>query len=513
MLRSVRHPAGAAVAGFAAACMLITGIAVADAAWWGRPAPAATQATAAPVTAAATDPATAVALPEVTVDGELAPGHTVFVRFQSPLLGREAVTRVWIPSTYRAKGAPVSALYYLHGTGDLAIADRVEPPALPLPANPFTGFVGPAHGSSGGAFLEDFDVPYMVVSPDVGDPSWCGHCWWVDGRNGTGVAAESHLYRELIPVIERLFNVRRGRDGRGVSGMSMGADGALTQVFRHPDQWRFVAAFSPTLSGFAGPFWGTAHPRVIWANYLVDQGYGDDATDEVAYQNIEPSFLAQNVLGAGVGILASIGDGCLPDNQNGICADGPPYGNAYQETGFRAAMDAWAPIMTERGVDFTLVTREGNHDGTNRADSFARFFAPRIETMFSAPAPAPSTFSYRTVDTRFSVWGYDVEVERPTAEFLHLSGARADGTALMLGGTGRVTITTPALPAGMRTARVVATRDVDDHGKELVVERLAGNRLRFTVDLGTRDPAVDQHQQLVEAGRYPFPHTRISIQP
>ena len=52
MRRSVRGSFGAAVVGFAAACTLITSVAVADVAWWGRPAPAESSPTVRPVAGA-----------------------------------------------------------------------------------------------------------------------------------------------------------------------------------------------------------------------------------------------------------------------------------------------------------------------------------------------------------------------------------------------------------------------------------------------------------------------------
>jgi len=438
-----------------------------------------------------------------------------FVKFYSPLLGRETTTRVWLPPNYGPDGEPVSTLYFLHGTTDVATLDKIDSPGQPIPrpGYPFGPSGSGPNAEGGGEFLDEpaSRATFLVVYPDLGGSSlkWCGHCWWVDGRNGKGVAAESHIYKELIPVIEQTFNVRRGRNGRAVSGKSMGANGALLHSFRHPDWWRFALAFSPTEPGrhdLIDPPNGT----FLWLEYLVDQGYGDYFTDQVHYENIEPYYIAQNVVGTGLEVLVDIGSGCVPpENDQPPCAGGPEKDLA--EFRFRASKDIWTSLVTERGVDLTYVVTQRLHNGPGQGESYRRFFADRVERMFATPAPAPALFSYSTVDTAFSAWGWDLRVERPTAEFLHLSGARTDGTAITLAGTGVVTVTTPPLCGSSEDRQVLAVPDGVEGETMLPGEIIGGNRLRFTIDLGPRDPAVDQRRELVENGKFNFPRTRIRI--
>lgn len=439
-----------------------------------------------------------------------------FVKFYSQLLGFETTTKVFIPPNYDPDGEPIATMYYLHGTCDNAVTDDVQRPGQPVPSVPV--MMGPCRLGVDSWLTAQWlvdpasRVDFLIAFPDLGPgPVWCGHCWWVDGRNGMGIAAESFVYMELIPVIEQAFKVRRGRNGRAVSGKSMGASSALLHAFRHPDQWRFAYAMSPSEPSDAeGPALRLLHRGTIrWAGYLIDQGYGHPATDEVAYENIDAGYLTQNVVGTGLEVLVSHGNGCVPPESDGpACADGPKDDEGFT----RIWNDIWATSVIERGVDLTYVVRPGPHNsGQAESEVYRRFFADRVSRMFATPAPIPPVVSYSTVDTAFSVWGWNVGVERPTSEFLHLSGVRTDGTAMTLAGTGVVTVTTPPMKGPVQHFRVEAARDGVEAAAFPAVEVVDGNRLRFTVDLGVRDPAIDQRRELVESGKFPFPRTRVRI--
>ena len=85
---------------------------------------------------------------------------------------------------------------------------------------------------------------------------------------------------------------------------------------------------------------------------------------------------------------------------------------------------------------------------------------------------------------QFSVWGYDVRVERDVREFLDLRDVRAGG--LEVQGSGRVTLTTAPLYEPGRGYRISGAGGSDQH--------VAGDgegRITFAVDLGPSH----QHEQ------------------
>lgn len=446
----------------------------------------------------------------VRVEGHPTRGDVKLLKFYSPLLRRETVTKVYLPPNY-SDLTPIPTLYFLHGTnaspqswagGWLEDIDGL-PPLFGPGKSPLDAW--------GGAPLSWFDgsaehAPFVVVGPDLGGgEKWCDDCWWVDGRNGQGVAAESHLYQELIPIVEQTFNVRKGRDGRALGGKSMGANGSLIQGFRHPDRWRFILALSPTLPGDSRVF-QTYDRHFEWLLYVGQQGYGHPIAEEIHYDNIDPVSLTENALGSGLEILIHIGNGCLPpENSDPACSPGPDP----NEFGYRSYMDMWSAYMAEHGVDMTYVARQGNH-GTGQSDSYRRFFAERVKRMFATPVSTPGVFSYSTVDTEFAAWGWEFTVTRPNNEFLHVTGARTDGSALTLAGTGVVSVTTPPL-CNTDNLQALATADGVEGDAVLPTEIIGGNRLRFAVNLGTRDLAVDQRRELVESGKFNFARTRIRL--
>ena len=451
---------------------------------------------------------------DVTVAPTDGDDQQLWVEFDSPVLGLRTALRVYLPDVYASSAAPLPVAYYLHGTvnihtfgaGEAAAANgvRVHPALHP-------GQAGVAAGVH-----ETLDRQrYLVVALDMQNPAWCGYCWWVDGRNGEGVMAETHLYDEVIPLVEHLFRVRRDRGGRAILGMSMGANGALLQAFRHPDRWTFVGALSATYSGFEHPLppYQEIHATNIWWEYIAGQGYGPPATDEVHYRALEPVNLTPQMVDADVDIVATNGDGCIT-HQDGRCAGTAPA-DPTGENLFHFTMGVWSTKLTELGVDHTWVETEGVHNSRLARDMYRTHMIDRLNARFAAGVTDPEQFSYRTVDREFGIWGYDVSIDRPNDEFASLLDAAADGHELTLAGTGTATVTTPPVVAhGGRAARPYEVVITPDGGEpqRLVVETDAAGRLTFPVTLGP-PRETDERVDLVRAGLFPSPRTRVTVAP
>ena len=415
--------------------------------------------------AALAAPAAATTPPSLTpVDGQ--PG-TLELRLDSAALGRRTTALVLLPASYREAGPPSAVAYYLHdqsvGTSARAAFDGL--------------------GLAGSAGSRDF----VIVAPDMGAETWCATCLWVDGISGVGVAAETHLVDELLPAVEDLLNARRDRGGRAVFGSGMGATGALIQALSHPDRFRFAGGDGPTLD-LAGP----DLPATDEA-FLASQGVPPLAAAEALHRNLSPADLAEAAVNAGLEVLVTAGD--AP----------------------RAAIaERVSAVWTQLGFAHTLVRQPG-------AEVFAETFVPRLNTTFSRPDDPPWRFSYKTTDRAFSVWGYDVAVDRPNTEFLHVLGARRDGRELILSGTGTVALTTPPAFKPGRTYEVVATPDprTEDpldpgaavnpyHPTTTAVTADAGGRLTLEVALA---PARvhDEREALLRAGGFPLEHVRVAV--
>lgn len=457
-------------------------------------------ATAAP----ASSPADPFAAWNVAVTFDEAEPNVAHLEFDSALLGRRVLNTVTLPDIYFTSPHPLPVAYYLHGTRGLASDDV----ATWIPRGIESSDLFGGHGTFGHAHA--FGSPdrqrFIVVELDAlrdGEwPGWCGHCWWVDGRKGIGVLAESHLYEELIPVVEHAFGTRTDRGGRAVMGYSMGGFGALIQAYRHPDRFVLAASFSPTLASEGNR---TPLNEAFWAAYLMDQGYPPPAENEILYRNIEPYTLATNAIGTGLDTVILLGDGCITE-RDGACEGLDP---AWNEALYRNASEITSAKLAELGLPHFFIKREGNHGTTNR-ETFDDVVLPRLNRLFARPMPEPGAFSYKTADRTFDVWDYDVAVDRPNTEFLNLLGAQTDGRQFTVAGTGRVTVRTPARfrPGAAHTVRI--TRE-DGRWSEQQLAADADGRVEVTLELGSRE--IDERAALIEAGAFAFTHARVEIAP
>jgi len=113
------------------------------------------------------------------------------------------------PNNYSKTGKPYPVLYLLMGYG--------------------------GNYSSLLKFLPDLkrlsDLYNMIlVCPDCGFSSW-----YFDSPIDSTVKYETHITKELVKFIDNSFNTIQNRNGRAISGGSMGGHGALYLSFRHQD--------------------------------------------------------------------------------------------------------------------------------------------------------------------------------------------------------------------------------------------------------------------------------------
>lgn len=432
---------------------------------------------------------------EVTpVDGD---PQILHVDFDSELLGLRARNLVWLPDLYLQSEVPLPVMYYLHGTVTFTNLEVLPPPENPA--------VRP--GTMG--LNETLDQQrFVVVAPDAGKP-WCLTCNWIDGVRGQGHLADSHIQREVQPLVEALFRVRTDRGGRGVMGHSMGGGGAMIQGFRHPDRYAFVGSSSGTASIYDDPI---SVAPIRWALYNRHQGLLPTQVDEIHYRNFNINDLAPQTVGTGLEIVAVVGDACLdPATQGQGSCEGFTHDDVMnwgQEWYQRYHNNDYVmPQLIEKGVPITYIRREGPHSIST--STFRRYFLDRANRIFGAPVPDPARFTYKAVDRSFRAWGYDVSVERPNAEFLHLTNGRLDGRDVTLGGTGTATVTTPAafVPGASYSALVTPAG-----GETEVRPVTADDAGRLTVEVQLGQPReIDERTALVESGAFQFPQTRLEI--
>ena len=100
--------------------------------------------------------------------------------------------------------------------------------------------------------------PMIVVMPlSYGDMSFLtnGFEVWRDQEqisNNVNLF-ESALLKEIMPQVEKNYNVAKDREHRAIAGLSMGGLEALTIGLRHPERFASIGGFSSSIFPVAGP--------------------------------------------------------------------------------------------------------------------------------------------------------------------------------------------------------------------------------------------------------------------
>jgi S-formylglutathione hydrolase FrmB len=138
------------------------------------------------------------------------------MQFYSPALRRKTIVGVYVPTTELAP--PYPALLQLHGAGDNH-SSWFESTMLPVQLHRY---------------------PFVVITP-AGDLSG----WSNVGLKGPGTEYEEYLVGDLMPEMERIFPIRRGR--WAIGGLSMGGVGAIRLGLLYPDRFASIYAHSSAL--------------------------------------------------------------------------------------------------------------------------------------------------------------------------------------------------------------------------------------------------------------------------
>lgn len=136
---------------------------------------------------------------------------------------------VYVPASYDAGGSrhppqTYPVLYFLHGLGD----------------NERTLF-----NSGGFTLLDDLHRQRKIGEFLIAAPEG-GRSFYIDSSDGKVLYSDFFLH-EFMPLIESRYRIKKGRESRAISGISMGGYGALRFAFAYPDKFSSVSAQSAAL--------------------------------------------------------------------------------------------------------------------------------------------------------------------------------------------------------------------------------------------------------------------------
>jgi S-formylglutathione hydrolase FrmB len=344
------------------------------------------------------------------------------------------------------------------------------------------------HGTSGGAddWLEMGSVrqatrsrDLVTVMPDAGYDS-NGGSWftdWLDQDTALGAARwETFHTRQLVPWVDANFRTVPDRSRRAIAGLSQGGFGSFSYAARHPDLFGAAASFSGAPDIARNPVAKTAASAVISGIMTGLNGvqpyapFGDPTLDDIVWQGHNPATLVDNLRRTDLQLWAGNGEPGPYDDP----AEPNPAGTAierftYQSTTF------FAEAATAEHVPYVL------HDygaGTHTWPYWARDlrqWLPHLERVLDGRRQDPGTISYRSIEPRWSQWGWRVVTDREERfSWSGLSGASREGFTLE---GGPATVTTPSRYQPGTTY----TFDYTDGTGPAVVAADEHGRLRFTV--------------------------------
>ena len=291
---------------------------------------------------------------------------------------------------------------------------------------------------------EALTAPYdlITVMPEDGNGGW--YADWYNGGNGGPPMWETYDIDQLIPWVDAHFRTIGDRGGRAVAGLSTGGFGAMSLAARNPDEFAFAASFS----GAVDIVGNAAVVGVIGAEAIADGGdfddpFGNRETDAIIWRAHNPVDLAANLRhtelsifygNGGPGPLDPPGDDTdLIEQQVGLMNE--TFRRRLDDLGVRYASDAYGP---------------GTHSwGYWRRDLAETL--PEMMDAFAADRPDPTSFSFRSADRSFGLYGWRVRLHTgdPGLRFTRIQVTGRRGFSLR--GSGRVTVHTgPIFDPGKR---------------------------------------------------------------
>jgi len=129
---------------------------------------------------------------------------------------------VYLPPCYETSQRSYPVVYLLHGYSDNETA--------------WVQF-GEVNRTADKAIKEGIIPPMIIIMPDA------KVTWYVNNYDGTD-NYEDMIFEEFIPHVEDKYRIRRRKEYRAVSGLSMGGNGSLVWAIKHPEKFSACAAFS-----------------------------------------------------------------------------------------------------------------------------------------------------------------------------------------------------------------------------------------------------------------------------
>lgn len=363
----------------------------------------------------------------------------------SPAMEREVPLRVLLPTNYDAQSsARYPVLYMMHGccNGARGYATYIDN----HPVEEITA-----------------DLPIILVMPEGGAGGLYSD-WYNNGLGGTP-RWETHHIKELLHFIEQRYAVRRDRDGRMLLGISMGGHGSFAYASKYPQLFGSASAMSPVVD-----------TNTLIARGVLDGGSASDSgppgsvwgpreSEEVRWRGHNSWDLAENLSNTALWIRTG----------NGYTDGNPAPTDAFEFAVHEAATNMHQQL-DRFGIPHSFVDYGQGTHSIPFWDEGLRILIPQQLALAQQRRSTPRRFTYLSIDQVFSVYGWQVSIERSVIEFARLGEVSEAG--FTLAGSGQASVRTAAWYVPGKSYRV----QVGEAGQMLIAD--PQGRLEIAVDLG-----------------------------
>ena len=178
-----------------------------------------------------------VLVPGSLLDTRAVPhGDLVTLTYHSSALKSERQLYVWTPPGYTGMGDPLPVLYFYHGFGD-TVRSAIDQGRIPQIMD---NLLAEGRIKQMLVVIPDTETDAQGIVPEDFVP--------MDRRKEfyplNAKAADKELMNDIIPLINKRFNVRKDADGRALAGLSQGGYQALVSGINHLESFAWLATFS-----------------------------------------------------------------------------------------------------------------------------------------------------------------------------------------------------------------------------------------------------------------------------
>jgi enterochelin esterase-like enzyme len=197
--------------------------------------------------------------------------QTTKVDLYSQSLKKDMKINIYLPSGYSEKNK-YTVLYVLHGK------DANEDSWM----NGFFGINGLHIDNISNQLISERKIkPMIIVSPEIDNSYGINSSKKTFSQNGYSEGMyQDYLLKEVVPYIDSHYSTIHSRDGRYISGFSMGGFTALHNAFEYPETFSKVGTLSAAI-------WEGKYPKGLKELSWV-------YPNQTAREHLDPLILAKN---------------------------------------------------------------------------------------------------------------------------------------------------------------------------------------------------------------------------